>query len=80
MLNFPLNIYIYKVLGPISLVTIIAMPVPFLLFFVIEGFWRNLLIVGGVTFVVAIIDVYFVGLEQRERDVLHDVVFKKNVR
>ena len=75
-LNFSLLPYIHNVIIPIILVTIIVLPIPFVLHYNISGFWLNMLIVGVVTLIVTGLVVYWVGLTSHEREVIHSVLLK----
>ena len=76
-LDFPILPFFRKVLVPIFLVTVIALPVPAILNYLISGFWTNLLIVGFVTLFLTALDVYFVGMSVHERDMVRNMIFKK---
>ena len=76
-LDFPLLPYLRYVMLPILWVTLIALPLPILLHFAINGFWQNLIIVGGVTFVVTMIDVYYIGMNAHEKEMARNMIFKK---
>lgn len=76
-LNFPLLPYVLKVVMPIASVTLLALPVPILLHYYIQGFWQNLIIVGGATLCMTLVDVYFVGLNRHEKEMMRNVVLKK---
>lgn len=76
-LNFPLLPYIKAVIMPIVSVTLVALPVPVLLFYIIHGFWQNLIILGSVTFVLTIFDVYFVGMNTHEKQMVRNMLLKK---
>ena len=76
-LEFPLLPYLRNVILPIVTVTIVALPIPIILHYVVSGFWANLLIVGSVTLIVTMIDVYFVGLNAHEKDIARNMIFKK---
>lgn len=66
-LDFPLFLYFKKVMLPISNVTLLALPIPILLYYTIHGFWQNLIIVGIVTFIVTILDIYYIGMNIQEK-------------
>lgn len=76
-LNFPLLPYIRAVILPIISVTLVALPVPMLLFYIIHGFWPNLIILGSVTFALTIFDVYFVGMNTHEKQMARNMILKK---
>lgn len=76
-LEFPLLPYLRNVILPIVTVTIVALPIPIILHYVVSGFWTNLLIVGFVTLIVTMIDVYFVGMNAHEKDIARNMIFKK---
>lgn len=76
-LDFPLMPYFQKVILPIIYVTLLALPIPIVLAGLIHGFWMNLFVVGIVTLVVTMLDVYFVGLSMQERKMLTGFVLKK---
>lgn len=76
-LEFPLLPYLRNVMLPIVTVTIVALPIPIILHYMVSGFWANLLIVGFVTLIVTMIDVYFVGMNAHEKDIARNMIFKK---
>ena len=76
-LDFPLFPYLRNVIFPILWVTLVALPLPILLHFAIVGFWQNLIIVGGVTFLVTMLDVYYIGMNSHEKEMARNMVFKK---
>lgn len=76
-LEFPLLPYLRNVMLPIVTVTIVALPIPTILHYMVSGFWANLLIVGFVTLIVTMIDVYFVGMNAHEKDIARNMIFKK---
>ena len=76
-LDFPLLPYLRYVMLPIFWVTLIALPLPILLHFAIDGFWQNLIGVGLVTFVVTMIDVYYIGMNAHEKEMARNMIFKK---
>ena len=76
-LDFPLLPYLRNVMLPILLVTLVALPLPILLHFAIVGFWQNLIIVGGVTFLVTMLDVYYIGMNSHEKEMARNMIFKK---
>ena len=76
-LEFPLLLYVRKVIVPIISVTIIALPVPLLLYYIVEDFWLNMIIVGLSTLVVTIFDVYFIGMNANEKDMVYNMILSK---
>lgn len=76
-LNFPLLTYLKAVIVPILSVTFVAIPIPLILFYMIHGFWQNLIIVGIATFVSTIVDVYFVGMNTHEKQLARNMILKK---
>lgn len=76
-LNFPLLPYIKAVILPIVSVTLVALPVPMLLYYTIHGFWQNLIIVGVITFALTMADVYFVGMNTHEKLMARNMILKK---
>lgn len=76
-LDFPLFPYVQKVMLPILIVTMIALPVPIFLNYLIIGFWENLIVVGLATLIVTVLDVYYVGMNVNERAMVQNVIIKK---
>ncbi len=76
-LNFPLMDYVSLVLLRIATVTIVALPIPFLIKFSISGFWYNLVGVTITSIIVAVIAIYQLGLNSSEKDMLSRVLVKK---
>lgn len=76
-LDFPLFLYFKKVMLPISNVTLLALPIPILLYYTIHGFWQNLIIVGIVTFIVTILDIYYIGMNIQEKEMVSNMILKK---
>ena len=76
-LNFPLLPYIKAVIMPIVSVTLVALPIPILLYYTIHGFWQNMIIVGIITFALTVIDVYFVGMNTHEKLIARNMILKK---
>ena len=76
-LNFPLLPYIKAVIMPIVSVTLVALPIPILLYYTIHGFWQNMIIVGIITFTLTVVDVYFVGMNTHEKLIARNMILKK---
>ena len=76
-LDFPLFLYFKKVMLPILNVTLLALPIPILLYYTIHGFWQNLIIVGIVTFIVTILDIYYIGMNIQEKEMVSNMILKK---
>ena len=76
-LNFPLLPYIKAVIMPIVSVTLVALPIPILLYYTIHGFWQNMIIVGIITFALTVVDVYFVGMNTHEKLIARNMILKK---
>ena len=76
-LNFPLLPYIKAVIMPIVSVTLVALPIPILLYYTIHGFWQNMIIVGIITFALTVVDVYFVGMNTHEKLIVRNMILKK---
>lgn len=76
-MDFPLYQYFLRVLLPIALVTILALPIPFILNFVVTTFWPNLIVVGLGTVLFTLIDVYIVGLNSTEKNIVKGMILKK---
>ena len=76
-LDFPLLPYFRNVLVPILAVTIVALPIPVILNYIVDDFWTNLLVVGFTTLIVTMFDVYFVGMNSHEKEMARNMIFKK---
>ena len=76
-LDFSLLPYFRNVLVPILAVTIVALPIPVILNYIVDGFWTNLLVVGFTTLIVTMFDVYFVGMNSHEKEMARNMIFKK---
>lgn len=76
-LEFPLLPYFRNVIVPIMSVTLVALPIPFVLHCLINGFWTNLILVGFTTLIITILDVYFVGMNIHEKEMVRNMIFKK---
>ena len=76
-LDFPLLPYLSKVIVPIVLVTILALPIPLALSHFITDFWQNMIIVGVVTFAITVLDVYFVGMNAHEKAMFKTTIKNK---
>lgn len=76
-LDFPLLPYLRKVIVPILLVTIVALPIPIILYYIVPGYWTNLIMVGLVTLFVTILDVYFIGMNAHEKEMVRNTILKK---
>lgn len=76
-LDFPLLPYFRNVLVPILAVTLVALPVPIILHYTINGFWANLIVVGFATLFATMVDIYFVGMNVREREMARQMIFSK---
>ena len=76
-LDFPLSAYIRQTLFPIVGVTVLSLPIPFILSNVIEGFWPNLITVGLVTLLMTMSIIYFVGMNTSERLLVKNMLLKK---
>ena len=77
-MDFPLLPYLRNVLVPIIIVTLIALPIPIVLNYIVHGFWANLLIVGIVTLTVTMFDVYFVGMTAHEKEMARNMIFNNS--
>lgn len=76
-LSFPLLPYLRYVIVPVVSVTIVALPIPFVLHYYVNGFWMNLFVVGFVALIVTVLDVYFVGMNAHEKKMIRNVILKK---
>ena len=76
-LDFPMLPYFRNVLVPILAVTIVALPIPVILNYIINGFWTKLLVVGFTTLIITMLDVYFVGMNSHEKEMARNMIFKK---
>lgn len=76
-LNFPISQYIRNVIIPILIVTITSLPVPLILYNQIDNFWLNMFVVGFATFFVAILAVYFIGMNTHEKELVRNMLLKK---
>lgn len=76
-LDFPLLPYLSKVIVPIVLVTILALPIPLALSHFITDFWQNMIIVGVATFTITVLDVYFVGMNAHEKAMIKTTIQNK---
>ena len=56
---------------------LLALPIPILLYYTIHGFWQNLIIVGIVTFIVTILDIYYIGMNIQEKEMVSNMILKK---
>ena len=77
VIAFPALSYLSKVLTPILLVTLLALPVPIVLNLLIKGFWSNLVIVILVSLLVTALDVCFIGMNRHERQMSLAMVASK---
>ena len=76
-LQFPISQYIRNVIIPIVIVTIASLPVPLILYNQIDNFWLNMFVVGFATFFVAILAVYFIGMNTHEKELVRNMLLKK---
>ena len=76
-LQFPISQYIRNVIIPILIVTIASLPVPLILYNQIDNFWLNMFVVGFATFFVAILAVYFIGMNTHEKELVRNMLLKK---
>ena len=76
-LQFPISKYIRNVIIPILIVTIASLPVPLILYNQIDNFWLNMFVVGFATFFVAILAVYFIGMNTHEKELVRNMLLKK---
>ena len=76
-MEFPLSDYVQKVILKIFFVTLVAMPIPLTVKFLLHGFWLNLAAVLVISFFVSVLDIYFIGLSSSEKKMLNSVIIKK---
>lgn len=76
-LQFPISQYIRNVIIPILIVTIASLPVPLILYNQIDNFWLNMFVVGFATFFVAILAVYFIGMNTHEKELVRNMLLNK---
>ena len=76
-LDFPLLPYVRQVIIPIITVTVVALLVPIILNYWIYVFWNNMIVVGFVTVIVTLIDVYSIGMNVHEKELVRGVIRKK---
>jgi len=76
-MEFPLGDYVQKVILKIFFVTLVAIPIPLAVKFLLHGFWLNLVAVLAISFIVSVLDIYFIGLSSSERKMLNSVIIKK---
>ena len=75
--GFPLLSYVRNVLLPVSIVTILALPVPFILNTMIEGFWTNIIAVVTVSLLSTATVAYLIGMDAKEKTFIIEVVASK---
>lgn len=75
--GFPVMKFIKGTIMPIVLVTILSLPVPFILRVIVDGYWSNFLIVAFVSFFLTAALVLRVGLSPTERVILVEMVKSK---
>lgn len=68
--GFPLLRFARETLLPISVVTVLSLPVPYLLRNTIEGFWWNFLTVGIVALFITATLIWFIGISLKERKII----------
>ena len=76
-MEFPLGDYVQKVILKIFFVTLVAMPIPLAVKFLLHDFWLNLVVVLAISFVVTVLDIYFIGLSSSEKKMFNGVIIKK---
>ena len=76
-LGFPLKDYCKEVLLSIFMVSIIGLPIPLVIKMSIDGLWVNFISVIVTSVLVAIIDIYMIGLNSSERRIVKDILQKK---
>lgn len=76
-LEFPLLPYLRNVIVPVLLVTIVALPVPGILYYFIDGLWQKLFVIGFTTLIITMLDVYFVGMNLREKELVKTMIINK---
>lgn len=75
--NFHLLEFLKDTILPILIVTILSLPIPYLLRRSIQGFWLNLIVVALVSFIITALLVFFVGISKQERGVLVGMIKSK---
>lgn len=73
-ISFPISDYLKNVIVPLSLVTLMAWPIPLLLNGVYEG-WINLFLVSMSSLIIVIVLVLIFGLNKSERNMVNSIVY-----
>lgn len=76
-MKFPLWDYMQKVLLKIFLVTLVAMPIPLAAKFLLHSFWLNLIAVLAISFIISVLDIYFIGLSSSEKKLVNSIIIKR---
>ena len=75
--DFPLLSYVRSVLLPVTIVTLLSLPVPFILNTVIEGFWTNIIVVVLCSLLSTVVVAYLIGMDAKEKTFIIEVVASK---
>lgn len=75
--ELPLGKYFKEVMGVVYLTTIIILPIPFYLAFIMEDGWGKLCLTSIVFMIIAVPVIYFVGLNFKEKELIKNAVSSK---
>ena len=76
-IGFPLSQYVRQVIMPILKVTIMALPIPMLIYKFSSILGINFILIGLISFVVTLITTYFLGLDKQEKDLINNFIRRK---
>lgn len=79
LINLDINAYIKEVILPISLVTVITLPLPVYLASIYIAGWLSFFVVSGVSLIISIISVFFLGLNSSERKLLKEISYMNSL-
>ena len=80
LIQLPVKTFFYKVLVVISVVTLLAVPIPLWLHSFLLTTWPNVIVISFTCFFITVLAIYFFGLTFGEKNMVNQVVLKKIFR
>ena len=73
LINLDCLAYVKEVVAPISIVTLLTLPLPIYLTSICKDGWQSLIVVSGCSLIISLTLIYFWGLNSRERKLLKEM-------
>lgn len=79
-LDFPINEFLRKVVQPILVISVLSIPIPYLISTLTPSGMINIIIVTIISILVSVLSIYLLGLNVNERKFIIDTIFRKIIK